>query len=215
MATPNLSHDAEPGLRERKKEQTRRSISEAAWRLFAQRGFERVTVAEVAREADVAEATVFNYFPTKEDLVYHRMEDFEEELLAAVRDRDPGSSIAEAFGRFVLEPGGFLREGGQPPGQPPEVIVRVITDSPSLLARERAIMAGYAEKLAEVVAVERGLAADAVEAHVIANALVGLHRALLDHVRRRVLAGVSTRRVAQEIRDAGQRAIALLRQGVE
>ena len=60
------------GLRELKKEQTRQLIADTAWRLFADRGFDRVTVAEIAREAQVAEATVFNYFPTKEDLFYWR-----------------------------------------------------------------------------------------------------------------------------------------------
>jgi AcrR family transcriptional regulator len=64
------------GLRERKKEQTRQLIADRAWRLFAEHGFDRVTVAEVAREAEVAEATVFNYFRTKEDLFYSRLEAF-------------------------------------------------------------------------------------------------------------------------------------------
>ena len=72
------------GLRERKKEQTRQLIAETARRLFAERGFEQVTVAQIARAADVAEQTVYNYFPTKEDLVYWRLESFEQELLAAI-----------------------------------------------------------------------------------------------------------------------------------
>ena len=77
------------GLRELKKEQTRQLIAGTAWRLFADRGFDKVTVAEIAREAQVAEATVFNYFH-KEDLFYSRFENLSARLADAVRDRDPG-----------------------------------------------------------------------------------------------------------------------------
>src|SRR6059058_40801 len=96
------------GLRERKKEHTRQLIAETARRLFARRGFEHVTVAEIARVAEVSEQTVFNYFPTKEDLVYWRLGDFEEELIAAIRERSPGESALAAFGRFLLEQRGLL-----------------------------------------------------------------------------------------------------------
>src|SRR3954470_16627148 len=96
------------GLRERKKEQTRRLIAESARRLFADRGFEQVTIAEVAQEADVAVQTVFNYFPTKEDLVYWRLSSFEAELLDSVRSREPGRSALEAFQTFLLAQQGLL-----------------------------------------------------------------------------------------------------------
>src|SRR4029450_10173735 len=99
---------AELGLRERKKLQTRQLIAETARRLFAERGFESVTVADVARAADVSEATVFNYFPPRENLFYSGLEAFEEELLTAIRERDSGESVLTAFGRFVLEPRGLL-----------------------------------------------------------------------------------------------------------
>src|SRR3954452_9035287 len=101
------------GLRERKKEQTRRLIADTARGLFAERGFDAVTVADVARAADVAEKTVFNYFPTKEDLFYSGMEAFEERLLDAVRDREPGQTALAAFRRFLLQPQGvFALEPG-------------------------------------------------------------------------------------------------------
>ena len=77
---------SETGLRERKKEQTRLLLADTARRLFAERGFENVSVAEIARVADVSETTVFNYYPTKEDLVYSGLERFESELLRAVRE---------------------------------------------------------------------------------------------------------------------------------
>jgi len=87
------------GLRERKKQQTREVIAETARALFAERGFEAVRVSEVARAADVSEKTVFNYFPTKEDLVFWRLEAFEAEILGAVRDRAAGESALTAFRR--------------------------------------------------------------------------------------------------------------------
>src|SRR3954464_3668972 len=136
-----------PGLRERKKQQTRDLIADTARRLFADRGFEGVTVAEVASEADVSEATVFNYFPTKEDLFYSRLEAFEEELLSAIREREPGESALTAFRRFLLQPRGVfaLGESGDA-GEATDrlrTIGRVITESPALLAREREVFARY------------------------------------------------------------------------
>src|SRR3954454_324035 len=122
----------EPGLRERKKRQTRQRIAEAAVRLFADRGFDNVPVAEVARAADVSEATVFNYFPTKEDLVYSGLEAFEEELLSAVRDREPGESFLAAFGRFVLKPRGLLASRDPEDTERLAAIVRTIAQSPAL-----------------------------------------------------------------------------------
>ena len=103
------------GLRERKKEQTRQLIAETARRLFSERGFERVTVAEIARTAEVSEQTVFNYFPTKEDLVYWRLQSFEDELLRTIREREPGEPALAAFGRFILAERGLLGQA-RPPG---------------------------------------------------------------------------------------------------
>src|SRR5829696_677358 len=96
------------GLRERKKQQTRQLIADTARELFASRGFEAVTVTDIARAADVSAQTVFNYFPTKEDLFYSRLEEFESELVGAVRDRAPGESVLTAFAQFILAQQGAL-----------------------------------------------------------------------------------------------------------
>src|SRR5215211_2325660 len=130
---------AEPRLRERKKQQTRELIAETASRLFEERGFEGVTVADVARAAEVSEGTVFNYFPTKEDLFYKRMEAFEAELVDAVRNRPPGESVLSAFRRFVLD--GSKRLGAEEVAQVIANAARVIDVSPALQARERAVVA--------------------------------------------------------------------------
>src|SRR3954447_18288107 len=91
------------GLRERKKRQTRETIAPARMALVAAHGFDAVTVADVARAADVSEKTVFNYFPAKEDLVSHRGVERTAELVEALRARRPGESVLEPFRRMTDE----------------------------------------------------------------------------------------------------------------
>src|SRR5919206_5335332 len=90
------------GLRERKKRRTREAIADAAMRLFAARGFDAVTVADVARAADVSEKTVFNYFPTKEDLVLAGGAERRAALVEAIRARPPGASLVQPFREATL-----------------------------------------------------------------------------------------------------------------
>jgi AcrR family transcriptional regulator len=202
------------GLRERKKEQTRQLIADTARRLFAERSFEEVTVAEVARAADVAEATVFNYFPTKEDLFYSGLEAFEDALLSAIRERDPGESVLAAFGRFVLEPRGLLAARDPDAVEHLAAISRVITESPALLAREQQIFAGYTSSLARELAQETRTRPDAIEPWVAANALMGVHRALVDYARRQIVAGTRNPRLARQVRAQAKQALAALERGL-
>ena len=199
----------EAGLRERKKEQTRQLIAETARQLFTERGFDGVTVAEIARAADVSEKTVFNYFPTKEDLVYSRLESFEAELLAAVRERPRGESVVAAFMRFVSRPRGLLAE--EDAGAQLRAITAVIAGSPALLAREQQIFERYTAALAGVIAGETGAE---VEAWIVANALIGVHRALLKYVRQGVIAGRSNAAMARGVRAQAKRAQSLLERGL-
>ncbi len=90
------------GLRELKKERTRRRIAATAARLFAERGYERVSVTDVASEAEVAEQTVYNYFPTKERLVTDRDEPVQERLSDLIRSRPPDITAAAAIRDYVL-----------------------------------------------------------------------------------------------------------------
>lgn len=209
----------EVGLRERKKQRTRELIAATARRLFAERGFEAITVAEIAREADVAEKTVYNYFPTKEDLFYSRLEAFEDELLAAIRERTAGETVLEAFRRFLLAPRGvFAKLEAGAAGDAREqlrTVTRTITESPALLAREQQVFLHYTDALAALLAEETGATTDDVEPWVVANALLGAHRALIDYVRRRTLAGVDDpAQLARELRAQGKRAFSRLESGL-
>jgi len=201
------------GLRERKKQHTRELIADAARRLFAERGFEQVTVAEIARAADVSPQTVFNYFPRKEDLVYWRLESFEDELLATVRNRAPGESALAAFGRFVLVQRGLLASDDPGARERLTSMTRMIVESPALLAREREVFSAYTASLAALIASEPGSGSD-VEAWVAANAMIGAHRALVDHARSRIVAGAAPKTVAREVRARGKAALELLERGL-
>ena len=203
---------ADPGLRERKKQQTRDAIAAAAMRLFAERGFDAVSVAEVARAADVSVATVFNYFPTKEDLVYDRMEAFEEALLAAVREREAGESTLGAFGRFILARTEQVATGNV--SERVATMAGVVSASPALLARELQIVARYTDSLAALIAEETGAAPNDIEPRVAADALMSVHRALIAFARRSALAGQPGADLAREIREQGERALALLERGL-
>jgi AcrR family transcriptional regulator len=202
----------ELGLRARKKQQTREAIRQTAVRLFAERGFESVTVAEVAQEANVSPGTVFNYFPTKEDLFYERMEIFEDDLLRAVRERQVGETVLMAFRTFVLTVSGVLAE--HDPTEQLILFARIVTESPALLEREQQIFARYTESLAVLIADEIGPPGDDIAPVVVANALIGVHRELLNYVRRQALAGRTNPGLSQDVRVRGEQAFALLEEGL-
>ena len=187
-------------------------IAETARRLFSESGFDAVTVAEVAQEAEVSEGTVFNYFPTKEDLFFSGMEAFEARLVDAVRARPLGETLLGAFRRFVLE--NLTRLAAE---QTPDVIAtaaRLIGASPALQARERAIVAEYTDALAADIAEETGAGEHDVEPWAAANALMGVQRALVRYVRAQVLRGRRGPKLARDARAEAKRAFARLETGL-
>lgn len=126
---------------------TRRKISDVATVLFLERGFDTVTVADVARQAGVSSVTVFKHFPRKEDLLFDRVEDAVEILRAAVRDRGAGvdalTSLREAAFRLVDERHAL---SGVKAGSIP--FYRTVAGSPALIARAREIAAELEQILA-------------------------------------------------------------------
>jgi AcrR family transcriptional regulator len=207
--------EGELGLRERKKLRTRQLIAESAWRMFAEYGFDAVPVAAVARAAEVSEATVFNYFPTKEDLVFQGMEVFETELLAAVADRPAGEPVVAALARFLLQPRGLLAAQDDDAARYLTAISRMIAASPALLAREREVLARYTASLATLLAEDTAAEPGDLRPWAVAHALMGTHQSLIEFVRRRVLdEPADHRHLAAEVSARGQQALALLEQGL-
>ena len=199
-------------LRQRKKQQTRKAIAASAWELFGERGFEAVTIAEIARAADVSEGTVFNYFPAKEDLFYSQMEAFEAELVAAVRAREPGESVLEAFRRVMLE-----RSRGLDSTERSELIARAartIDASPALRARQREIVDQATRDLGAAIADETGARPDAVEPRVVAHALMGVQQALQGFVWERASTGQRGPALAAAVRAETEKAFARLEHGL-
>jgi AcrR family transcriptional regulator len=194
------------GLREFKKERTRRVIGDTALRLFMQRGFERVTVAEVAEAAGVSEKTVFNYFPTKEDIFFDEADEREAALMDAVRNRDPGESIAGALRRLQgMECGRWCSEEFAG-------FARLIEESPALRAKELELMARFQRNLAATIVEDLGCSE--FDAELAATMLVGVQWQLFVTARERALAGKHGRAAERRLRADLDRAYEVLDRGL-
>jgi AcrR family transcriptional regulator len=125
-------------LRESKKRETRQRISDVATGLFFERGFDAVTVEEIATVANVSKVTVFNYFPRKEDLFLDRQDEVQLFLRETLGGRPKGQSAVDALRRLVDR----LQEQKHPFARIDSQTAlwwRVIAASPSLKARLREI----------------------------------------------------------------------------
>ncbi|GAA3667431.1 hypothetical protein GCM10022237_29230 [Nocardioides ginsengisoli] len=201
----------ELGLRERKKQETRRRITDAAIELFAERGFEQVPVADIAAAADVSTATVFNYFPAKEDLIYDGMASFNESVLAAIRDRADGVSVVQAFRVYVIQPRGVLADPASPVVPALARIARIVRDSPSLQARERLEADREVEALRELLAEELD---DELRCWTVASALVGTTRGMSRQVQRAAAEGSLDARLARRLLASADAAVAVIEAGL-
>jgi AcrR family transcriptional regulator len=194
------------GLRETKKLQTRQEIAEKAMGLFAKRGFDHVTVAEVAEAARVSEKSVFNYFPTKEDLFWDEVPEREAAMVEAVRNRRPGESVAAALERAQA---GTSERLSNPRFA---VFARIIEESRALQAKELEIMARYTDALASVITDELGV--HELDARVAANVLVSVQWQHFRNARGHALAGRHGPAAARRLRSELKRAYRLLEHGL-
>ena len=171
--------DQNMGLRALKKRRTRENISNQATSLFLERGFDNVTIAEVAAAAQVSKMTVTNYFPRKEDLALDLRDAFVGGPVEAVRERGPGESALAALRRTHLA---AVAAHDPVIGFSGPVFARMITDSPALVARLREFHDEREKALAAVLAEETGAGPGDLRPRVAAVQLVGVLRLLLEEV---------------------------------
>lgn len=194
------------GLRERKKEQTQRRIAAVALRLFAERGFDAVTINEIAETAEVAKVTLFKYFPTKESLVLRGVG--EEDLAGIVAVRPPGQSPLEAlrahYRAFATDPATAVDKDAL------ITQLRVIFDSPALSSGANGLLYGQRQALARVLAEERdGLTAALMAAQITASVLT-----IQETFFRRLVAGASLEEAGRRLAEDVELAFDLLEHGI-
>ena len=183
--------------------QTRARISQVATRLFLERGFDAVTVAEVAREAGVSSVTVFNHFPRKEDLLLDRADEATELLRSAVRDRGAGTDVLGSLGRTAIRLGAERHSlSGLSDSSVP--FLRTVASSAALVARVREIAAELQRTLADELRQDDAFDGDAT---LLAAFFVAGYATVLAENARRLMAGEPSSAVGG---DHGARVEALL-----
>lgn len=187
---------SEVGLRELKKARTRRLIADTAARLFAERGYEQVAMRDVAREAEVAEQTVYNYFPTKETLVLDRDQLVEDRLCDLVRSRPAGTTPAAAVRDFALDSVENIRT--IPRRQWRGELGYLAAISPTVHRLALAMTERQAAALAD--AVSDGCRVRAEAARLEGMALAGVFQVIISEAGERTRKGQSQAKIADELR---------------
>jgi AcrR family transcriptional regulator len=194
-----------PGLRERRKQETRQAISNIATQMFVDRGFDEVTIAEVADAAGVAKMTVTNYFPRKEDLVLDRAEAIERHLADVIAARAPGESMLAAIRRDYAE---AVARADVTLGLSSPAFAAMILGSPVLAGRVRVMLDRREQLLGDAVAAETGT--DGPQQRLVAVLLASVHRVLAAEASRRSLEGQPRGQICAVLADAATRAFDLL-----
>lgn len=193
------------GLRETKKLATRQHIADVAMSLFVQRGFDHVTVAEVAGAAGVSEKTVFNYFPTKEDLFFDEVPERARRLTEAIRSRPEGEPILATLRRLQIGECARLSSPGF------AVFARTLEDSPALRLKELEMMSFFAQAVADAL---EGEGIDPRDARIAAALLISVHRQFFRAARTQALAGKHGPAAARRLRSDLERSYTLLEHGL-
>lgn len=205
----------ETGLRERKRQRTHDAVSAAAISLFLERGFDQVSVADVAAAAEISKPTLFRYFRSKEDLVLHRFADHEGEAARVVRQRPAHQPPLAALREHFLA-GLARRDPVTGLNDHPEVLAfhDLVFSTPSLAARVNEYVARDEEALAAALA-EAAPALDELTARLAAAQIIAVQRVLARENWRRLAAGEPAAAVHEAAKASAGTAFRLLATGLD
>jgi AcrR family transcriptional regulator len=199
------------GLRARKKRAAREAIAATARRLFAERGFDTVTVAEVAAAADVSEKTVFNHFPTKEDLAFAGREEGLMRLVADITERPPGASVLDVFRALTTT---VIDDLVAPGDEDLLAVAKIIRHSRTLQERLTAGWESGAAAVTAAIAETSGAADDDLVPAIVARTLWWTHRSIFLVALHGLLAEEDREQLVVRLRVAADRAYAQLAGGL-
>ncbi len=199
------------GLRERKKRAARETIAGTARRLFAERGFDVVTVAEVAAAAQVSEKTVFNYFPTKEDLAFAGREEGIAQVVKAIGERSSGTSVLDVFRAMTHTVLDVHVAGGD---EDLLAVARIIRGSRTLQERLTVGWEPGADAITAAIAATSGTDGEDLVPAIVARTLWFTHRSIFRAALAGLLAEEDRGRLAARLRADADRAYDQLAAGL-
>jgi AcrR family transcriptional regulator len=201
------------GLRERKRQRTHDTVSATAIAMFLERGYDSVSVADIAAAADISKPTLFRYFRSKEDLVLHRFADHTGEAARVVRARPPERSPLGALLTHVLD-GLSRRDPVTGLNDHPAVLAfhDLVFSTPALSARVNDHVAG---EVAELAAALADAGTDDLTARLSAAQIIAVQHVLARENWRRLSAGETADTRYPAAVAAAEHAFALLRNGLE
>jgi AcrR family transcriptional regulator len=161
-----------PGLRERKKQKTRDTIIRVALELFAERGYEQTTIAEIAEAAEVSPRTIFAYFPSKEDIVFCDFPAIQERLAQALRERPEGATALDALRDFIA--------ASMSPDRNELVRKRILASDETLRRNKRARFAPFEQLMVEALAEDLDAGPGDIRPQMVAAALTAAFSAVHD-----------------------------------
>lgn len=195
------------GLRQRKKQETRRALAKTAAKLFRSQGYENVRMIDIARDAGVSEQTLYNYFPTKEHLIFDQAQEFEARLLAVVLEKPKKKPLVDALRR---ESSRFLEELTDAVGKAHGIPDAVAT-GPELRTVWIEMNARHADALTDAL-LQSGID-DRAAAKFLARCIVALFAVILEGVGEGVVAGKNKASIRKRLTESIDAITSMMQRG--